>query len=54
MRLLINQPRLGERVTTNNGNTASRFFSNPDFSSSITNIDKQIIERLQIILQVIS
>ncbi|XP_025411419.1 uncharacterized protein LOC112684234 [Sipha flava] len=52
--LLIDQPRPGGSGTTNDGNTARRFFSNPDVSSSITGVDKNIIVRFKVILEVIS
>lgn len=54
MGLLIDQPRPGGSGTTNDGNTARRFFSNPDLSSSITGVDKNIIVRFKVMLEVIS
>lgn len=43
MGLLIDPSRPGGSGMTNDGNTARRFLSNPDLSSSITDIDKEII-----------
>jgi len=54
MGLLIDQPRPGRSDTTNDGNATKWFFSNPDLSSSITGIDKEIIVRFKVILEVIS
>jgi len=54
MGLLIDWPRPGGSGTTNDGNTARRFFSNPDLSSSITGIDKEIMVRFKVILEVVS
>jgi len=54
MGFLIDQTHSEESGTTNDGNTARRFFSNPDLSSSITGTDKEIIVRFKIILVVIS
>jgi len=50
----IDQPRPRESGKTNDGYTARRFFFNPDLSSSITGIDKEIIVRFKVILEVIS
>jgi len=40
--------------TTNDGNTARRFFSNSDISSQITGVDKDLIQKFYLILRVIS
>ena len=54
MGLLVDMPRSDGSGTSNDGNTARRFFSSPDLSSSITGIEKEIIVRFGVILQVIS
>lgn len=40
--------------TTNDGNTARRFFSDPELTASITGVDKDLITRFSIILQVLA
>ncbi|CAH0402733.1 unnamed protein product [Chilo suppressalis] len=40
--------------TTNDGNTARRFFSNADTSARITCLDKDLIERFHVVLQAIA
>lgn len=40
--------------SSNDGNTARAFFSNPQVSADITGIDVQLIKKFHIILQVIS
>ena len=49
-------PHLGTNIfgSTNDGNTARRFFENADISASITGFDKNLIKRFHIILQAIS
>lgn len=54
MGLIIDQPKQGGAGNSNDGNTARRFFANPEMSSSITGIKKELIERFATILQVIS
>lgn len=53
MGLLIDKPKPGFG-STNDGNTARRFFDNPDLSSKITGIDINIIKRFKVILSTIS
>lgn len=53
MGLLIDQVKTGFG-TTNDGNTARRFFSHSDISSRITGVDKELIEQFSIILRVLS
>lgn len=40
--------------TTNDGNTARRFFSNPEITARVTGIDVNVIQRFHVILQVIA
>lgn len=51
--LIIDVPRQGSG-TSNDGNTARWFFSDPNTTSQITKIDKRLIERFSVILQVLS
>lgn len=51
--MLVDQIKQGTG-STNDGNTARRFFANPEISSAITGIDEKLIHRLSVILQVIS
>lgn len=53
MGLLVDKPKPG-CGSTNDGNTARRFFSNPDLSSKITGIEKNLITHFSIILRVLS
>lgn len=53
MGLLIDLPKQGAG-STNDGNTARRFFNNPEKSAEITGLDQRIIRRFAIILLVIS
>lgn len=53
MGLLIDIPKVAYG-SSNDGNTARRFFRNPTVNSSITNIDYQLIFNLGTILRVIS
>lgn len=50
MGLLVDMPKQGSG-TTNDGNTARRFFQNPKLSSDITGIRQEIIEHFAIILE---
>lgn len=50
MGLLVDIPKPGFG-TTNDGNSARRFFQNPGLASSITGIEEQLIKRLGIILR---
>ncbi|GBO99794.1 hypothetical protein EVAR_69254_1 [Eumeta japonica] len=51
--LIIDKPVHGYG-SSNDGNTARRFFENPDMTSSITGIDINILKRFKIILAVIN
>lgn len=53
MGLIVDIPKQGSG-TTNDGNTARRFFENPGIVSTITNIDENVIRRFGIILKTIS
>lgn len=53
MGLLVDIPKPGFG-TTNDGNTARRFFSNPHLASQITGVDETLIKRIGIILRTIS
>lgn len=53
MNLLIDIVKQGSG-TTNDGNTARRFFENPDKTAAITGIDYDLIRRFAVILQAIS
>ena len=50
--LLVDQPKQGFG-STNDGNTARRFFQNYTTSAKITGIDEALIKRFYIILQTI-
>lgn len=51
--LLVDIPKQGSG-TTNDGNTARRFFSDPASSSDITGVDKTLIEKFAVILKTIA
>ncbi|XP_063909076.1 uncharacterized protein LOC135126834 [Zophobas morio] len=51
--LLVDVPKPGSG-TTNDGNTARRFFKNPEISSRITGINQELIKRFGVILEAIS
>lgn len=51
--MIVDVPKPGYG-NTNTGNVARRFFQNSDLSSTITGIDKILIERFHVILQCIS
>lgn len=51
--LIIDQPKQGEG-NSNDGNTARRFFSDPETAASITGVDFELINRFKIIVQVLS
>lgn len=53
MGLIVDQPKQGSG-TSNDGNTARRYFDNPILSSNITGVDEQLLYRFAIILQVLS
>ena len=48
--LIVDVPQHGSG-TSNNGNTARKFFQDPELTSSITRVDKVLIEKFGIILQ---
>ena len=50
MGLVIDQPRVGGAGTSNDGNTARRFFQQYDISVNIMNMDADLIKRLHTIL----
>lgn len=52
MGLIVDKPKPG-CGSTNDGNTARRFFSNVDLSSEITKIDKELILKFSVILRVL-
>jgi hypothetical protein len=54
MGLLVDVPKEGRSDTTNDGNTARRFFRDPTLSASITRIDETLICRCSVILQALS
>lgn len=54
MGLIVDKVKPGGAGTTNNGNTARRFFANPALSSSITGIEESLIWRCSVILRTIS
>lgn len=51
--LIIDQPKPGQG-NTNDGNTARRFFLNPEEVAAITGVDKNLIFRFRVILEVIN
>ena len=51
--LLVDIPKQGYG-SSNDGNTARRFFENSRVSASITVIDQNLIDKFHVILQVIS
>lgn len=53
MGLLVDIPKPGYG-TTNDGNTARRFFSNPELSSEITGVDKDLIFKFGLILRTLA
>lgn len=53
MGLIVDRPKPGFG-STNDGNTARRFFTNAEKSADITGLDKNIISRFGIILQALS
>ena len=54
MGLVADVPKPGGSGTTNDGNTARRFFRDPALSASITGIDETLIRRCSVILQALS
>jgi len=53
MALIVDQPKVISG-NSNDGNTARRFFYNPELASSITGIDINLIQRFSVILRTIS
>jgi len=53
MGLIVDQPKQGFGCS-NDGNTARRFFANPNLSSEITHIDVTLIEKLYLILRILA
>lgn len=54
MGLIVDKPKSGGSGTSNDGNTARRFFNNPSLVSSITGIDKELVTRCATLLQAMS
>lgn len=52
--LVVDMPRVGGGGTSNDGNTARRFFEHSTLVSEIIGIDKQLLKMVHIILQVLS
>jgi len=53
MGLIVDQPKQGFG-SSNDGNTARRFFSDPKLSSEITKIEQALIEKLSLVIRVIA
>lgn len=53
MGLIVDKPKHGHG-SSNDSNTARRFFADPEATSQITGVDKKLIVRFGIILQVLS
>lgn len=49
--LIVDKPKSGGSGTSNDGNTARRFFMNSEISAEITGIKKELLDRCWIILQ---
>ncbi|GBP71305.1 hypothetical protein EVAR_57689_1 [Eumeta japonica] len=49
--LIVDKPRSGRSGTSNDGNTARRFFSNSSISAEITGLEKDLIDRCHNLLQ---
>ena len=52
--LIVDKPRSGGSGTSNDGNTARKFFLHSTISSEITGIDKHVIDRCSYLLQCLS
>lgn len=52
--LIVDKPRSGGSGTSNDGNTARKFFSHSAVSAEITGLNKDLIERCSTILQALS
>lgn len=53
MALTVDKPKPGYG-SSNDGNTARRFFGNPQISSEITGVDQKLIEKCSLILRVLA
>lgn len=53
MHLLVDIPKPG-RGSTNDGNTARKFFKHPSLASNVTGVDENFIKRLGVILRTMS
>lgn len=51
MGLMIDQPRSGSAVSSNDGNSARKFYQDPEKSADIAEIDLELIQRCAAILQ---
>jgi len=45
MGIIVDKPRDGSKGSSNDGNVARKFFSNPKLASKITGINKNLIYR---------
>ena len=52
--LIVDKPKQGGYGSSNDGNTARRFFENWAISARITEVDEDLIQRFYIVCQVIS
>lgn len=52
--LVVDKPRSGGSGTSNDGNTARKFFSYSSVSAEITGLRKELLDRCSIILQALS
>ncbi len=51
LNLIIDTPKQGGSGNSNDGNTARRFFANPEITASITEVNVELIRRFAVILQ---
>ncbi|XP_050337642.1 uncharacterized protein LOC126763916 [Bactrocera neohumeralis] len=54
MGLIVDMPKTGGSGTSNDGNTARRFFNNAGLASQITGVDEELILRCAALLQAMS
>jgi len=54
MGIIVDKPRDGGEGSSNDGNVARKFFSNPNLASKITGINENLIYRCATILQAAS
>lgn len=54
MGLIVDMPKIGGSGTSNDGNTARRFFNNAGLASEITGVDEELILRCAALLQAMS